>query len=172
MGLRGRCSLHWGIGRDRGEACLGRWARQREVPKSEAAAWWEVPGWRPAPRSWGCISRCHWWVCLGPRSLNGCPTIGNAAVIGTLTKSHHRIRESWPGPQQTRGTQFVERHLITGSQKLDTSLVPSAHLRVPELSGMSATLRGTGGRAKPLSGLVFPHVKPGARMSKGIPSPV
>lgn len=82
------------------------------------------------------------------------------------------MRGSWPGPQQTGGAQLVGEHLITGSQKLDTSLVPSAHLRVPELPGMSATLRGPGGRAKPLSGLVFPRVKLGARMSKGILSPV
>ena len=51
---------------------------------------------------------------------------------------------SWPDPQQGGENSVSRGHLITGSQKLDTKPVPTAHPRVPELPGMSATLRETG----------------------------
>lgn len=58
---------------------------------------------------------------------------------------------------RVEGTQFVGGHLITGSQKLDTKPVPTAHPRVPELPGMSATLRETRARQCPSRGW-FSHL--------------
>ena len=72
---------------------------------------------------------------------------GNTGVTGDAQS--HRMHGSWPDPQQGGGNSVSRGHLITGSQKLDTKPVPTAHPRVQELPGMSATLRETGARQSP-----------------------
>lgn len=80
---------------------------------------------------------------------------GNTGVMRETAQSH-RMRGSWPDPQQGGGNSVCRGHLITGSQSWITKpLLPTQG--VPELPGMSATLQETGARQCPSWGW-FSHL--------------